>query len=70
MSKLWFGNRLYIYIVNPEEAKTILQSQFCLNKTDAMGFISDVFGDGLVTSKGIAYITVYIIFLNLTYSWC
>lgn len=53
MSRIWLAHRLFIYIDRPEDIEIILNSQICLDKGDAYGFVSDMLGNGLVTLDGI-----------------
>lgn len=51
MNKLWLGNRLFVYIDNPETTESILNSPMCINKGESYKYIQDFVGDGLVTSR-------------------
>lgn len=52
LSKLWLGNRLFVYVDDPWFAESILNSPICINKGDSYKYIYEFTGDGLVTSKG------------------
>lgn len=52
LSKLWLGNRLFVYVDNPEHAEIILNAPSCINKGDSYKYIQEFVGIGLVTAKG------------------
>lgn len=55
MAKFWLGHRLYVNVDNPDDVKTILNSNLCLDKGDAYDFINNIVGKGLLTLDGVYY---------------
>lgn len=50
-SKFWLGNRLLVYIDDPNHFEIILNSPTSLNKGASYDFIVESIGHGLITSK-------------------
>ncbi|XP_025154262.1 cytochrome P450 4C1 [Harpegnathos saltator] len=48
--RLWMGNKLIIIISEPDQAKTILQSRYCLNKSKFYDIFKPWMGTGLFTA--------------------
>lgn len=51
MSKIWLGNRLIVYVDEPEQVDVVLNSAACLNKGDSYKYIQEFLGNGLITSQ-------------------
>lgn len=49
--KFWLGNRLFVYVDDPVDIETILNSPHSLNKGESYDFISESIGLGLITLK-------------------
>lgn len=50
-SKFWMGNRLFVYINDPNHFEIILNSPTSLNKGASYDFIVESIGHGLITSR-------------------
>lgn len=49
--KFWLGNRLFVYIDDPNHFDIILNTPASLNKGDSYDFIVESIGYGLITLK-------------------
>lgn len=49
---MWMGPNLFLYIEQPEDIETILNSDVCLDKGNSYTFIQKVIGLGLITLRG------------------
>lgn len=53
---MWMGNRLVVYVDDPERVKTFLSSDKCLDKGYSYRFMREHFrADGLITLPGILF---------------
>ncbi|XP_025154266.1 cytochrome P450 4C1-like [Harpegnathos saltator] len=55
--RLWMGNKLIIIISEPDQAKTILQSRYCLNKSKFYDIFKPWIGTGLFTAPASKWVT-------------
>ncbi|XP_013185532.2 cytochrome P450 4g15 [Amyelois transitella] len=50
--RAWLGNRLYVFIQNPDDIEVILNSQIHIEKSDEYDLFKPWLGEGLLISKG------------------
>lgn len=51
---IWMGNRLVLYVDHPDQVKSCLSSEKCLDKGYSYRFLREHFkADGLITLPGI-----------------
>ncbi|XP_050452061.1 cytochrome P450 4C1-like [Cataglyphis hispanica] len=48
--RCWIGNKLFIFVNDPDQIKTILQSSHCLNKNILYKFFEPLLGEGIFTA--------------------
>ncbi|XP_050452058.1 cytochrome P450 4c21-like isoform X4 [Cataglyphis hispanica] len=49
--RCWIGNKLFIFVNDPDQIKTILQSSHCLNKSILYKFFEPLLGEGIFTAS-------------------